>query len=579
MPSNSNIKNRISIRSICNLGTKIYYPQADIPNSNVLFKWTLASEGELYVNHMNNLVWSRLFNIGIAVTEFFHDKEKKGSRKLSLLIGIIALGTITLGDVDAAPADGQVTSGAGTITQAGNTTTINQGTQNLSLSWSHFNIAPHEVVNFVQPSASAIAVNRIFDTSATQILGHLNANGQIYLINPNGIVFGQGSEVNVGGLVASTLNITDNNLNSTTKTFSGKGTGSVINQGKLAAANGGYIALLGNHVSNQGIITAQLGTVALAGGSAMTLTFADNSLVKLQVTQSTLNNLVENKQLVQANGGLVFMDAGAKASLLASVVNNTGIVEAKTVSSHEGVITLLGGMEAGTVNVGGKLDAGAPNGGNGGLVETSASTVKVNDSASVSTLASKGQSGTWIIDPKDFTIAASGGNMTGTAVNAALAGGDLAILSSNGSNPSGFGDINVNEALTWNSHQLALTAAHSINVNAVMSVNGTASLAMKTSTANGGDPAVADGLVNMGFNADGSFKGQINFSQAGLVSGLLTINGNAYTVINNFGPSGSTDARDFQAISTTGNYALGRNLDATGIPTTGIASFLSLIHI
>ena len=296
---------------------------------------------------------------------------------------IIAWGIITLGDAEAAPEGGQVTSGAGTISQAGNTTTINQVTPNLSLSWGQFNIAPHEVVNFVQPSDSAIAVNRIFDTSATQIMGQLNANGQIYLINPNGIVFGPGSQVNVGGLVASTLNITDDNLNSATKTFSGNGTGSVINQGKLAAATGGYIALLGNHVSNQGIITAQLGTVALAGGSAMTLTFADNSLVKLQVTQSTLNNLVENKQLVQANGGIVFMDAGAKASLLASVVNNTGIVEAKTVSSHEGVITLLGGMEAGTVNVGGKLDASAPNGGNSGFIETSAAQVKIADNAKI----------------------------------------------------------------------------------------------------------------------------------------------------------------------------------------------------
>jgi len=235
------------------------------------------------MNSIIRFIWSQITNTWIAVAEFFRGQDKKGNRKLALVIGIIAWGAIALGDVDAAPADGQVTSGAGTINQAGDTTTINQATPNLSLSWGQFNIAPHEVVNFVQPSASAIAVNRIFDTSATQIMGQLNANGQIYLINPNGIVFGQGSQVNVGGLVASTLNITDDNLNSATKTFSGDGTGSVINQGKLVATTGGYIALLGNHVSNQGIISAQLGTVALAAGSAMTLTFADNSLVQLQV--------------------------------------------------------------------------------------------------------------------------------------------------------------------------------------------------------------------------------------------------------------------------------------------------------
>ena len=114
----------------------------------------------------------------------------------------------------------------------------------------------------------------------------------MYLINPNGIVFGEGSQVNVGGLVASTLDINDASLNSNTKTFSGTGTGTITNKGTIVAADGGYIALLANQVSNQGIITAQLGTVALAGGSAVTLTFSDNSLVQVQVNQSTLSNLV-----------------------------------------------------------------------------------------------------------------------------------------------------------------------------------------------------------------------------------------------------------------------------------------------
>jgi len=188
-----------------------------------------------------------------------------------------------------------------------------------------------EIVNFFQPSATAIAVNRIFDTNGTQILGRLNANGQVWLINPNGILFGQGAQVNVGGLVASTLNMSDSALGSNTVSFSGSGTGSVVNQGTINAADGGYVALLGNKVSNQGVITAQLGTVALGAGSAATLTFSGNSLVHMQVDQSTLNALAENKQLIQANGGWVIMAAGAKDALLASVVNNTGIIEARNI--------------------------------------------------------------------------------------------------------------------------------------------------------------------------------------------------------------------------------------------------------
>jgi filamentous hemagglutinin family protein len=130
------------------------------------------------------------------------------------------------------------------------TTTINQASQNLSLNWHSFNIAPQETVNFLQPSATAIAVNRIFDTNGTQILGRLNANGQVYLINPNGILFGQDALVNVGALVASTLGVNDASLNGSSRTFSGTGTGSIVNQGTINAAgsggSGGYVALLGN---------------------------------------------------------------------------------------------------------------------------------------------------------------------------------------------------------------------------------------------------------------------------------------------------------------------------------------------
>ena len=287
------------------------------------------------MNHIYRLVWNRRQHVWMPVSEISGGLARGGNKssRSKLLVASLTLCTAV---AQANPSGGVVTAGSGSIDQTANTTTIHQGSQNLSLNWNSFNIGAKDIVNYVQPSAASIAVNRIIDTNATQILGQLNANGQVYLINPNGIVFGQGSQVNVGGLVASTLDVNDASLNSNTKTFSGTGTGTILNKGHLVAAEGGYIALLANQVSNQGIITAQLGTVALAGGSAVTLTFADNSLVQVQVDQSTLNNLAENKQLVIANGGQVFMDAGAKNSLLASVVNNTGIVEAQTVSSHKG---------------------------------------------------------------------------------------------------------------------------------------------------------------------------------------------------------------------------------------------------
>ena len=215
------------------------------------------------LNHVYRLVWSDVLGIWQAVAETRRGKGKgAGSRTRSraqrLAAALAATLLLPALAVQAAPVGGQVVSGGGTITQTGPTTTIRQTTPTVSINWQSFNIAPQETVNFLQPSVSAIAVNRIFDTNGSQILGHLNANGQVYLINPNGILFGPGAQVDVGGLIASTLDLADSPLAGNTRSFAGNGTGSIINQGNITAAPGGTIALLGNTVSNQGTITAQL---------------------------------------------------------------------------------------------------------------------------------------------------------------------------------------------------------------------------------------------------------------------------------------------------------------------------------
>src|SRR6202034_1561478 len=142
--------------------------------------------------------------------------------------------------------------------------------------------------------------------------------------------------------------------------------------------------------------------------------------------------LVENRELITANGGQVIMTAGAKNAILASAVNNTGVVQAQTVANHNGTITLLGGMTAGTVNVGGTLDASAPNGGNGGSIETSAAHVEVAGDARVTTAATNGLYGSWLIDPRDFTVVASGGNITGAELSSNLQSTPISLQSSSG---------------------------------------------------------------------------------------------------------------------------------------------------
>ncbi|NQW92501.1 MAG: filamentous hemagglutinin N-terminal domain-containing protein, partial [Polaromonas sp.] len=258
------------------------------------------------MNRIYRLVWNQVALTWVAVAECARGKGKTTTSKL------VAAATLSLTAVAAiaGPAGGKVTAGSGVIFQDGVNTTIKQNSQNLAVNWSSFNVGAKEAVNFIQPSASAIAVNRIFDTNGSQIMGRISANGQVYLINPNGILFGQGSQINVGGLVASTLNVTDASLTTASRAFSGAGPGSVVNQGSMTASEGGYVAMLGNTVINQGSIVAPLGMVAMGGGSATTLTFQGNGLVGMHIDQSVLNTLVANGGLIQADGGSVLMSAG-----------------------------------------------------------------------------------------------------------------------------------------------------------------------------------------------------------------------------------------------------------------------------
>jgi filamentous hemagglutinin family protein len=435
------------------------------------------------MNRIHRLRWNRALARWVVTSELARrmtrGRSAVGHRAMRphalILAGLSFLLVTTDVAWAGAPSGGQVTAGSGQISQSGNTTTIHQSSQTLSLNWQSFDVGAQETVNFLQPNASSIAINRILSATGSEILGHLNANGQVWLLNPNGVLFGNTAQVNVGGLVASTLDLVGGSTD--TRHFRGDGNGSVVNQGNIAAAEGGYVALMGHQVSNQGVISAQLGTVALGAGRAQTLTFSGNRLLRLQVDESALNDLVENRRLIEANGGQVFMTAGARDSLLASVVNNTGVVQAQTVGNHNGTITLLGGAQAGTVNVGGTLDASAPRGGDGGTIETSGAQVHIDGAAKVDAAAPAGHSGTWLVDPVDLTIDLAAATAIGNSLNGGTsvteqttAGG----ASGAGQQTSGLGDINVNAAINWTNAaaSLTLSAYHGINVNAAVSGAG-----------------------------------------------------------------------------------------------------------
>lgn len=448
------------------------------------------------MNRIYRLCWNVATSQWVAASELARGSRpavmrrtnRTGSPRTSFIALAIAL-AMGAGMAHAGQTGGQVTAGIGTIHHDGAVTTIDQASQRLSLNWQNFDIGANETVNFVQPGRDAIAVNRILGNKASDIYGHLNANGQVWLINPNGVLFGEGAQVNVGGLVASTLDTADDAPGTSLRRFSGDGKGSIVNKGSLRAASGGYIALLGNTVSNQGTVSAQLGTVAMGGGSAVTLTFDGSRLMHLQVDRSTLNNLVENRQLVQADGGRVFMTAGAADSLLASTVNNTGVVRAQTVENRNGQIVLLGGMTAGHVEVGGTLDASAPHGGDGGSVETSGAFAHIG-AATITAAAPQGRAGTWLVDPYDLTIdSTAAGTIASTLNGGTSVTEQTTATGASGAgvqNASGAGDITVNAPISWNnaSATLTLDAYRAVNVNSA--ITGTGAVVIKAN-GNGGN--------------------------------------------------------------------------------------------
>ena len=320
-----------------------------------------------------------------------------GVRSGIVLRLVTSLVLVVQSNAYALPLGGTVSTGAASIATTNATVAVSQTSQNAVINWQTFGIATGESVSFRQPNANSVTLNRVLGSDPSQILGNLSANGQVFLVNPNGILFGKGAQVNVGGIVASTLNITDANFMAGNYRFEGNSTSGVSNRGSINA-DGGYVALLGAQVNNSGVISARLGTVALAAGTAVTLDVVGNGLLNVTVDRGAVNALVKNGGLIRANGGRVAMTAQAAGQLLKTVVNNTGVVEAQTIGIHNGRISLLGDMQSGTVKVSGTLDASAPKGGNGGFIETSAARVTIKPTAKITTVAPAGVTGTWLID-------------------------------------------------------------------------------------------------------------------------------------------------------------------------------------
>ena len=346
------------------------------------------------------------------------------------------------------PTGGNVVSGTATIgLPGGNTMTINQTSNGAIIDWGSFSVGSAATVNINQPSAASVLLNRVIGDGTTreasQIFGGLNSNGRVFLVNPSGVVFGAGSQVNVGGLVASTLDIGNDDFQAGVGSghfvFNGD-RGVVVNNGTITAASGGTIALLSeSSVDNTGQISAPRGTIIGAKGSSLTLDFQGDGL-----TQVTINGPgpargfdINNSGTLTADGGQVVLTI--RSNDITSGIVNTGTIRARTLENRAGRVTLAAASKRIEID-GGQIDvSGAEAGQRGGNISVAGGSVGLFNGARLN---ASGDAGGGRMD-----VGSGGGTLVidGTSVLSAnaLGNGDGGYVGLQGGNGGAriFGDL------------------------------------------------------------------------------------------------------------------------------------------
>jgi len=376
----------------------------------------------------------------------------------------------------------QVSSGTATVTTSGNTTTITQTTDKAVLDWQRFSIPKNETVEFVQPSTSSIVLNRVIGNEVSVIDGIMKANGRVFIINSNGVLFTANSTANVGGLIVSTLQLSNDNFNNSNYVFTANSTaGSVVAKGDIFIVDGGFIALASNNC------VTQSGTISAPGGDAL-LVSADQLTLTLD-SASTMTGY----NIAGLNGA-------------------TGV--------------------GGTINI-------VPKAGNGGLIETAGNSVTLIDNWKVKT----GSNATWSLslpslsigNGETFTAAFVNNNLEARNLSLNALGGDVNIngavswSSDTKLSLSAKNDININNAITATGENAGLA----MNYGGDYNILTPATYSGAVLDANGKPVAQAD--------TSGGVYGSITLSGA---NASLNINGNQYTLIHSMSQLDLIDKSD-----------------------------------
>ncbi|MBP6405440.1 MAG: filamentous hemagglutinin N-terminal domain-containing protein [Ramlibacter sp.] len=278
-----------------------------------------------------------------------------------------------------------MTVGAGQVTAtrpSAQSLVLNQSTDKAILNWQSFGIASGEAVRFVQPGAGSVALNRVTGGDPSAIFGSLSANGQIFLVNPAGILFAPGAQVNAGSIVASTLSLSNSDFLAGRYQFGGASGAGVSNAGTINAARGGYVLLAAPQVSNSGSISADAGSVGLVTGQRVAIDTSGAGLVRFSVDAAAVHAAASNSGTLAAPGGQVAMLASSLGDAMATVVNQTGVIRAESAVERDGMIVLSGGAN-GVTRLAGTLNAAGQAGRTGGTVHVLGDKVELTGTARI----------------------------------------------------------------------------------------------------------------------------------------------------------------------------------------------------
>lgn len=255
---------------------------------------------------------------------------------------VLALALAHTGVSYANPENGIVAKGSAAISAAGDTLTVTQSSRRAVIDWGGFDINAGETTQFITPDASSMTLNRINSGDPSKIYGTLTSTGKLYLVNPNGLIFGQGAKVDTAGILATTANIRDRDFMRGRMNFNiaGNPGAAIVNSGSISARDAGLVGLVAPQVLNSGVITAKLGRAVLASGDTLTMDMYGDNLVSVAVTNEAAEHLAFNNGIIAADGGTVLMTAAAGRSVANGIVSNSGVIQANTFGEKNGKITL-----------------------------------------------------------------------------------------------------------------------------------------------------------------------------------------------------------------------------------------------